>query len=145
MLQAQRVGSRLLHTALLFMSGYLLSWSALAEVVDKTQPYQMMKIVSEQAFNRLKSEQDIIQKNPEHLKVIVEEELMPYVNDRYAALKLLGQNVKGADRSEVGVFMKAFREYLVTSYAQVLTQYTTQRIELGPEPQLDNSKRITQH
>ncbi|MGC9403574.1 ABC transporter substrate-binding protein [Vibrio genomosp. F10 str. 9ZC157] len=121
----------------------LVSSSVQAEVLDKTQPYQMMKRVSEQAFERLKLEQDIVQKNPEHLKVIVEEELMPYVNDRYAALKLLGQNVKGANRSDVGVFMQAFRQYMVTSYAQVLTQYTDQTIELGPEPYLEENKRIT--
>ncbi len=68
---------------------------------------------------------------------------MPYVNDRYAALKLLGPNLKGAKREDVGEFITAFRAYLVTSYAQVLTQYTDQQIEFGPEPKLDPSKRIT--
>lgn len=128
-------------TALL--SCILISFSVNASEIDKSQPYQMMKQVSEQAFARLKSEQDMVQENPEHLKVIVEEELMPYVNDRYAALKLLGQNAKGADRADVGVFMQAFRKYLVTSYAQALTLYTTQTIELGPEPKIAKGKRIT--
>ncbi|MEZ8825543.1 ABC transporter substrate-binding protein [Vibrio amylolyticus] len=125
------------------VSCFLISFSLNASEIDKTQPYQMMTQVSEQAFARLKSEQDIVQDNPEHLKVIVEEELMPYVNDRYAALKLLGQNVKGADRADVGVFMQAFRKYLVTSYAQALTLYTNQTIELGPEPKIAKGKRIT--
>ncbi|MCK6263065.1 phospholipid-binding protein MlaC [Vibrio sp. ZSDE26] len=123
--------------------GLFVLFSVQAEEIDKTQPYQMMKQVSVQAFDRLKSEQELVQQDPEYLKVIVEEELMPYVNDRYAALKLLGQNVRGADRNDVGVFMQAFRKYLVTSYAQVLTQYTNQTIELGPEPYLEEGKRIT--
>ncbi|WP_029789666.1 MULTISPECIES: phospholipid-binding protein MlaC [Vibrio] len=119
------------------------AFGAVAAEVDKTQPYHMMKQVAEVTFERLKAEQPQIKKDPNLLKTIVEEELMPYVNDRYAALKLLGPNLKGAKREDVGEFITAFRAYLVTSYAQVLTQYTDQQIEFGPEPKLDPSKRIT--
>lgn len=119
------------------------AFGAVAVEVDKTQPYSMMKQVAEVTFERLKNEQPQIKQDPNLLKTIVEEELMPYVNDRYAALKLLGPNLKGAKREDVGEFITAFRAYLVTSYAQVLTQYTDQQIEFGPEPKLDPSKRIT--
>lgn len=119
------------------------AFGAMAAEVDKTQPYSMMKQVAEVTFERLKNEQPQIKQDPNLLKTIVEEELMPYVNDRYAALKLLGPNLKGAKREDVGEFITAFRAYLVTSYAQVLTQYTDQQIEFGPEPKLDPSKRIT--
>ncbi len=114
-----------------------------AAEVDKTQPYQMMKQVAEVTFDRLKVEQPKIRQNPNLLKVVVEEELMPYVNYRYAALKLLGPNLKGTKREDVLEFIDAFRGYLVTSYAQVLTQYSDQQIEFGPEPKLDSSDRIT--
>jgi len=119
------------------------AFGVVAFEVDKTQPYQMMKQVAEVTFERLKAEQPKIKQDPNLLKNIVEEELMPYVNDRYAALKLLGPNLKGAKREDVGEFIKAFRAYLVTSYAQVLTQYSDQQIAFGPEPKLDSSKRIT--
>lgn len=121
----------------------LLSWTVNAQEIDRTDPYKMMKQVAEQAFNRLKAEQPKIHEDPEYLKVIVEEELMPYVNDQYAALKLLGPNLKGAKREDVGEFVAAFRAYLVTNYAQVLTQYTTQEIEFGPEPQREDDRRIS--
>ena len=99
--------------------------------------------MSEQAFARLKAEQDKVHQDPDYLKVIVEEELMPYVNEKYAALKLLGPNLKGAKREDVGIFIEAFRAYLVSSYAQVLTQYTNQEIEFGPEPNISPKKSIT--
>ncbi|UUM30328.1 phospholipid-binding protein MlaC [Vibrio japonicus] len=121
----------------------VLAFQVSAAQVDKTQPYEMMKQVSDRTFNRLKAEQPKIQQNPDHLKTIVEEELMPYVNDKYAALKLLGTHLKGADRKDVNVFIGSFREYLIASYAQVLTQYTDQDIVFGPEPALDPSKTIT--
>ncbi|MGY2574908.1 ABC transporter substrate-binding protein [Vibrio sp. C8] len=121
----------------------LLSWTVNAQEIDRTDPYKMMKQVAEQSFTRLKAEQPKIQENPDYLKVIVEEELMPYINDQYAALKLLGSNLKGAKREDVGEFVTAFRAYLVTNYAQVLTQYTNQEIEFGPEPLLEDDRRIS--
>ncbi|MFY2510234.1 ABC transporter substrate-binding protein [Vibrio pectenicida] len=124
---------------------FAMALTASAAEVDKTQPYQMMKQVSEQAFTRLKLEQDKIHENPDYLKVIVEEELMPYINEKYAALKLLGPNLnlKEEEREDVDKFIISFRAYLVSSYAQVLTQYTNQEISFGPEPKINTRKTIT--
>ncbi|KOO13501.1 toluene tolerance protein [Vibrio xuii] len=127
----------------LTLCSLLLTFQVAASEIDKTQPYQMMKQVSEVAFARLKAEQEQIHQDPEHLKVIVDEELMPYINEKYAALKLLGPNLKGAKREDVATFIVAFRSYLISSYAQVLTQYTDQTIEFGPESKLNPKKSIT--
>ncbi|WP_194439466.1 phospholipid-binding protein MlaC [Vibrio fluminensis] len=116
---------------------------ASAADIDKTQPYLMMTSVAEVAFDRLKAEQATIKQDPNHLKVIVDEELMPYVNYKYAALKVLGPNVKKAKKADVVKFMEAFRGYLIASYAQVLTQYTDQELLFEPEKKVDPSKTIT--
>ncbi|EKF9705915.1 phospholipid-binding protein MlaC [Vibrio cholerae] len=129
--------------ALLLASTLLMPWLATAATIDTSNPYQMMKAVAEKSFDRLKNEQPKVHQDPQYLKVIVEEELMPYVNEQYAALKLLGPNLKGAKREDVAEFVKAFRAYLVTNYAQVLTQYTNQTIEFGPEMPLEKDRRIT--
>ncbi|ENM5853454.1 phospholipid-binding protein MlaC [Vibrio mimicus] len=128
---------------LLLVSALLMPWLATAASIDTSNPYQMMKAVAEKSFDRLKNEQEKVHQDPQYLKVIVEEELMPYVNEQYAALKLLGPNLKGAKREDVAEFVKAFRAYLVTNYAQVLTQYTNQTIEFGPEMPLEGDRRIT--
>ncbi|EPM7844950.1 ABC transporter substrate-binding protein [Vibrio fluvialis] len=128
----------------ILLASALLTWTAnAAQEIDQTDPYLMMKQVAQKSFDRLKAEQDLVHKDPEHLKVIVEQELMPYVNDQYAALKLLGPNLKGAKREDVARFITAFRAYLVTSYAQVLTQYSDQTIEFGPEQAVGDDRRIT--
>ncbi|EOX3398812.1 phospholipid-binding protein MlaC [Vibrio cholerae] len=129
--------------ALLLVSTLLMPWLTTAATIDSSNPYQMMKAVAEKSFDRLKNEQSKVQQDPQYLKVIVEEELMPYVNEQYAALKLLGPNLKGAKREDVAEFVKAFRAYLVTNYAQVLTQYTNQTIEFAPEMPLEEDRRIT--
>lgn len=117
--------------------------AASAAEIDKTQPYPMMTGVAEVAFDRLKAEQATIKQDPNHLKVIVDEELMPYVNYKYAALKVLGPNVKKAKKADVVKFMEAFRGYLIASYAQVLTQYTDQELVFEPEKKVDPGKTIT--
>lgn len=118
------------------------SYSVNASTVDSTQPYDMMQTVSKVTFERLAKEQSLIQQDPNYLKVVVEEELMPYVNDKYAALKLLGPNLKGAKREDVLTFIEAFRGYLVTAYAQALTQYTGQEIVFGKKPMITDKSLI---
>ena len=67
---------------------------AQAAAVDQTNPYTMMDKVSVQLFKTLKAEQPKIQANPEELRIIVKKELLPYINARYAAYKVLGSNLK---------------------------------------------------
>ena len=113
-----------------------------AQEVDKTKPYEMMAQVSETTFARLKEEQRAIQANPDLLKTIVDEELMPYVNVKYAAYKLLGTHLKKTSAEERAEFVTAFRDYLVASYAQVLTLYTDQKIVLEKAKTIPEGKRI---
>jgi len=114
-----------------------------AKDIDMSNPYVLIQEASNHTFSRLKSEQEKIHQNPNYLKQIVKDELMPYINEQYAALKLLGPNLKGAKRKDVEIFINAFRGYLITSYAQVLTQYQDQKIKFGPKPHLDDKSRIT--
>ncbi|KAE8176692.1 phospholipid-binding protein MlaC [Photobacterium carnosum] len=108
---------------------------AQAATVDQTNPYKMMNTVSAHLFGTLKAEQTKIKANPEQLRVIVKQELLPYINTRYAAYKVLGSNLRNTTAEQRDAFTAAFTDYLVASYAQVLTQYTDQKIELeSPKP-----------
>ncbi|KLV06191.1 toluene tolerance protein [Photobacterium aquae] len=98
--------------------------------VDQSNPYRLIDQVAKQTFSRLKAEQVQIQRNPEQLRTVVRQELLPYVNARYAAFKVLGPNLKKTTAQQRNAFVAAFTEYLVASYAQVLTQYTDQDIKI---------------
>jgi len=125
---------------LMIMTASTASYST--EVV-KTDPYEMMKVVSENLFARLEAENSHIRENPETLKVVVEEELMPFIDYRYASLKVLGRYLKKEkNRDNVKAFIDAFRIYLVSSYAQVLTLYKDQTVQFELKNRVDPSKRI---
>ena len=72
---------------------------AQATTVDQTNPYKMMDKVSAHLFGTLKAEQAKIKANPEELRVIVKQELLPYINARYAAYKVLGSNLRNTTAS----------------------------------------------
>ncbi len=116
--------------------------SAATVTVDRSNPYTLMNEVAKVAFNRIKSEQVALQADPEQLRVVVEEELLPYVNVKYAAYKVLGRNLRGSTEGEREIFLKAFKDYLVASYAQVLTQYTDQKLEIEKPKAIDSKRKV---
>lgn len=126
----------------LLMMLFAMAFNVNAAAIDSSNPYQLIHAVADKTFQRLKAEQPKVQADPNYLKTIVDEEMMPYVNYQYTALKLLGPNLRGADKKEVGEFIDEFRAYLITNYAQVLTQYTDQTIQYSPEKNIAADTRI---
>ncbi|KGJ92331.1 phospholipid-binding protein MlaC [Colwellia psychrerythraea] len=109
--------------------------------VDQSNPYIMVQGAAEQTFKRFAAEQQAIKVNPNLLKDIVREELMPYINYKYSAFKVIGKHLKKTTDAERRAFVPVFREYLVTSYAQVFTLYDNQAVKFSPEKSF-TGKRI---
>jgi phospholipid transport system substrate-binding protein len=101
--------------------------------VDQSNPYTMVQGTAEQTFKRFANEHKAIRENPNVLKDIVREELMPYINYKYSAFKVIGKHLKKTTDAERRAFIPVFREYLVSSYAQVFTLYDNQTVEFAPE------------
>lgn len=119
------------------------SFSVAAKAVDKKNPYAMIETVAKVTFKRFADEQTEIRKTPDILKNIVREELMPYVDYRYAALKVIGvKNYKQTTKQSRADFVTVFREYLVTSYAQVFTLYKQQEVEFEPEKNFSKARIV---
>lgn len=113
---------------LFFMSILSLGAQAKGEV----DPYKMVERVAEKTFARIASDQAEIQAKPEHLKTVVTDELLPYMDYRYAAYKVLGKNYKKFTKEQRNAFVKAFRDYLVSTYAGVFTLYKDQKVVFEP-------------
>lgn len=112
------------------------------EFVDKTDPYTMIKKVAGKTFKRFADEEQAIKVNPNILKHIVREELMPYINYKYSAFKVIGRHLKKTTDAERRAFVPVFREYLVTSYAQVFTLYDNQEVEFAPAKNFTGKKIV---
>lgn len=123
----------------------LLGSNALAENVkyDQTNPYILTEQISAQIFPRIKKDQAIIQKNPDYLRKIVEEYLMPFVQVKYAGFTILGKYLTSASKAEQDRFLQALDKLIVRSYATILTQYKNQQIKLEKPKPLGDKKFVT--
>ncbi|MDC9615053.1 phospholipid-binding protein MlaC [Xenorhabdus khoisanae] len=120
---------RLLMVALLVVA-------PLASATDQTNPYALMKDAAEKTFTRLKNDQPQIQSNPDTLRQIVRQELLPYVQIKYAGALVLGPYYKQATPEQRDVYFKAFESYLEQAYGQALAMYHGQNYQIGPEQPL---------
>ena len=125
-------------TALVFM---MPAASFAAESQD--DPYVMINKVAMLTFDRIKTEKDLIKANPELLRTVMEEELLPYIDYRFSAFKVLGKYANKVPREKLLEFVSVFREYLITSYAVALGYYDDQLVEFAPAMEFDGRSDVT--
>ncbi|WP_413490428.1 phospholipid-binding protein MlaC [Shewanella baltica] len=111
-------------------------------VVDTKDPYAMVKAVANKTFDRFHKDKALIDADSDYLKVIVREELMPYIDYKYASYKVLGQYLKDSTEDQRNRFVDAFEGYLVSTYAQAFTEYTNQKVEFSPGVDFSKEKMV---
>ena len=114
----------------------------LAHAVDQGNPYKLMGEAAQKTFDRLKNEQPKIRQNPDYLREIVGQELLPYVQVKYAGALVLGRYYKDATPAQREAYFKAFEEYLKQAYGQALAMYNGQSYQIAPEQPLGNATII---
>ena len=98
--------------------------------------YEGTDEAAQKTFDRLKNEQPQIRANPDYLRTIVDQELLPYVQVKYAGALVLGQYYKSATPAQREAYFAAFREYLKQAYGQALAMYHGQTYQIAPEQPL---------
>ncbi|WP_028864245.1 MlaC/ttg2D family ABC transporter substrate-binding protein [Psychromonas aquimarina] len=112
----------------------LCSTFAAANEVDMSNPNQVIHSVSINTFARINAEKEHLQEEPDYIQVVIEEELLPYFDYKYAAYKVMGSHLKETSKVQRNDFVNAFRTYLVNAYGNILFKYDQQQIEI-----LDNT------
>jgi len=127
-----------LVTAMIFMVPATTTVAA-----EQSDPYVMIKEVAMLTFDRIKREKVQIKNNPELLRTVMEEELLPYIDYRFSAFKVLGKYANKVPREKLLEFVSVFREYLITSYAVALGYYDDQLVEFAPALEFDGRSDVT--
>jgi len=127
---------------LLFVGFILLISSGLTQA-QEVNPYQMLQDVAMVTFERIKSERQEIEEDPEKLRTVMEEELLPHVDYNFSALKVLGKHFRTVPKDKVPEFIRVFREYLITTYALALAYYDGQEVIFQPMKEVGKEKTIT--
>ncbi len=79
-----------------------------ATAADQSNPYKLMNEAAQKTFDRLKNEQPKIRANPDYLRDVVDQELLPYVQVKYAGALVLGATTKRRPRRSVKPILQRF-------------------------------------
>lgn len=113
---------------------------AMQSVIANDNPYLLMQNASDKLFSDIKANQAKITQDPNYLKNIVRQDLMPYVHVNYAGSLVLGQHFKTTTPEQRNKFFTAFDQFIVQAYAQALTMYKDQKVEIEQPKDVSDSK-----
>ena len=119
---------RLLMSGLLILAGL---WAPLAGAISLANPYMLVNEVAQSTFDRLSRQQVEIKANPEYLRTIVREEMLPAVDVRFSAYRVIGNQLNNTTPEQRDRFVAAFSDYLVVTYADALAAYKEQELDIG--------------
>lgn len=122
---------------------FVLSTVFSVQAQESENPYQLLSEVATKTFDRIKAERSQIENNPEILRDIMKEELLPYVDYKFAALKVLGRHFKSVPQDKLPEYIQEFRSYLVTTYALAMAQYDDQDVIFEPGRDYTDEKMVT--
>lgn len=108
-----------------------------------TSPYILMQQTADKVFGEIKANQAKIKKDPNYLRTIVKNDLLPHVDVKYAGQLVLGKNLASATDAQKAAFFNAFGQFIEQSYAQVLTQYTDQQVRIEAEKPVGDKKVVS--
>lgn len=109
----------------------------------ETSPYVLMQQASDKLFGDIKNNQAKIKKDPNYLRTIVRNDLLPYVQVNYAGSLVLGSHFKSTTPEQREKFFKAFSDFIEQAYAQVLTAYTDQNIQIEPAKEVGDKNLVS--
>ena len=119
---------KLLISGLLVIAG---AWAPLVNALTFNDPYQLVSEVAQNTFDRLNTEQGKIKADPKYLRTIVREEMLPGVDVRFSAFRVIGKQLNDTTPAQRDAFVNAFSEYLVVTYADALAAYDKQTVDIG--------------
>lgn len=106
-------------------------------------PYEIIKETSTKLFDDLKNNQEELKTNPNKIKEIIKNDLMPYVDIKYASFKVMGASIRDTNEQQRNRFVSAFTTYIIDTYSSALAKYNTdQTIEIDPKTQGDEKNTI---
>jgi phospholipid transport system substrate-binding protein len=133
-----KVIKNLSQSALLILTTVLANSSYAA----LNNPQVLLQQVTSATFERIELEQQSIQSNPDHLRDIIEQELMPYVDHRFAAFKVLGSQFRSVPKDKIPEFVVEFKQYLISNFAVALAGYGGQELLFEPVNVTENQKNM---
>lgn len=117
----------------------LVNVSTMKDIQSEKDPNIFTEKVANKLFAKLKmvNENGQVKKDPNILKKVVKDEVLPHVNVKYISASIFGQNYKLISEEDKIHFDKALEKYLELTYGQIFTTYNNQKYEIVPTKNID--------
>ena len=136
-------------TKLLFkqiLNMLLVSTLLIASAVSASEieaPLDLLKRTSDEVIKILKDKRAAIDADPSLVYQIVDEYIIPHLDDVTLAKLALGKNWKKASNEQKIEFVDQFRTLLVRTYSKSLQEFSDQKINFFPVRMKADAKRVT--
>lgn len=119
----------------------LMAGSAVLQAAENAQ--QLVMDTSSKVLERLKTDREKLQANPDLIYPLVEDIVLPHFDFERMSIWVLGKNWRKANHEQQQQFVKEFRTLLVRTYAKALLEYTDQTIDYLPFHAEAGAKRVS--
>ena len=126
---------------LLFNTQMVFAVEAQSEVIEA--PDQLLKRISDQVIKILVEDGEELKKNPDSIYKIVDEYILPHLDDVTMAKLALGKNWRKASKDQKRAFVDEFRNLLVRTYSRSLLEFKDQSIKYFPVKLADDAKKTS--
>ncbi len=113
--------------AALFLSG-----GASAQTVDSNSPDGLVKTVTQQVIDAVRSDKSIQQGDISEITKLVNEKILPYTDFRRTTQLAMGRNWRTATPQQQDQVVDQFKMLLIRTYAGALAQVKDQQIQYRP-------------
>ena len=131
------------NTIKLIFLGFLLLASQSSFAGDVGSPVDMLKRASDEVIVVLDQQRELLDAEPERLFDIVQQYIIPHLDDVTMAKLALGKNWRKADNAQKIDFVDQFRELLVRTYGKSLKEFKDQKINFFPLKMEAGTERVT--
>ena len=114
------------------------------QIAPDSSPYDIVESLSKVVFKSVanaKAKGDE-KTTKELMQLIVRQQLLPFVDVRFAAYKILGPQLKQSTKEERDLFVDAMERNLVDTYSSALVQYNNQEVRYEPKRDVSNQKMV---
>ena len=108
------------------------AWSQVVQAESIESPVVLLERTSQQVIKILQDDHELLQKDPDRVYKIIDDYILPHLDEVTMAKLALGKNWKRATKEQKKEFVVEFRNLLVRTYSKSLIEFSDQEIKFFP-------------
>lgn len=126
-----------------FIASYLQPALSEAGVKAIEQPVDLLERTSQEVIKILRNDRELLKSEPARIYKIVDDYILPHLDDVTMAKLALGKNWKKATNEQKLTFVEEFRNLLVRTYSKSLIEFKDQEIRFFPLELAEDTHKIS--